>query len=153
MAFTDIAPPPAPKAAGTGISFGLSFTKGGTAKVRLTLTADVQKQLFGGPIAGKRFQAQAGRGQDEGRLRLVMVEDGTLEARESIKGTAFISMGAWDLLPKSKRPAAPCKVVDAPSNVEVILALPAFCKPSGVGGKMAEEFALKPTKPAQAKAG
>lgn len=153
MAFTDIAPPPAPKGPGTGISFGLTYSKAGTAKVRLTFTAAVQQELFGGPMAGKKFHAQAGRGQDEGRLRLVMVDDGPLEARESVKGSAFLNMAAWDLLPKSKRPAAPCKVVDTPSNVEVILLLPPFCKPSGVGGKMTEEFALKPVKNSAGRAG
>ena len=142
MPFTDIAPPPAPKPAGTGISFGLTVSKSKTTKVRITFRADIQEQLFGGTIGGKRFHAQAGRGADEGRLRLVMVEDGPLEARAGIKGSAYINMSGWDLLPKDKRPASACKIHASPSNVEVILTLPPFCRPSGVGGKMSEEFGL-----------
>lgn len=143
MPFTDIAPPPAPKPPGTGISFSLTVNKAKQRKVRITVRADLQKQLFGELIAGKRFIAQAGRGADEGKLRLVMVPDGELEAREGIKDTIYINMSGWDLLPTDKRPAASCEVVSHPSNVEVILKLPPFCKPSGVGGKIAQEHALK----------
>jgi len=49
-------------------------------------------------------------------------------------------MASWDLLPKSKRPAASCTVFEAPTESLLILTLPSFCKPSGVGGKMAEAF-------------
>ena len=64
----------------------------------------------------------------------------------SIKGSASITMSPWDLLPKDGRPAASCDIKHIPSNVEVIIKLPSWCKPSGVGGKIAAEFGLKPTK-------
>ncbi len=143
MPFTDIAPPPAPPAPGTGISFSLTVSKAKIRKVRITLRSDIQAKYFGGPVAGKRFAAQAGRGADEGKLRLVMSDEGDLEAREGIKGSAYLTMSGWDLLPKDKRPAASCEVIEASAVGLVILKLPPFCKPSGVGGKMAEEFALK----------
>jgi hypothetical protein len=142
MPFTDIAPPPAPKPPGTGISFGLSCDKHKRTKVRLTFRADIQQSLFGGPIGGVKFHAKAGRGSDEGRLMLVQAPDGDLEARAGIKGSAYLVMSGWDLLPKDKRPAAPCKIHSTPSNKEVILELPPFCRPSGVGGKMEAEHGL-----------
>jgi len=145
MPFTDIAPPPAPKPAGTGISFGMSINKAKQVKVRLTIREDLQLQLFGEAIAGKKMSAQVGRGSDEGLLRLILDESGDLEAKGGIKGSVYINMAGWDLLPKDKRPSAPCAVKSAPSNFEVILKLPAFCRPSGVGGKMEEEFGLKKT--------
>ena len=146
MPFTDIAPPPPPPAPGTGISLGLSIPKRGSGKVRLTIRADQQERIFGGPIADKTFSAQVGRGKDEGLLRLVMDPEGDLTAKASMKGSAFISMMAWDLLPKYKRPSGPCEVTQMPSNVEVIISLPSWAKPSGVGGKISTEFALKTKK-------
>lgn len=110
---------------------------------RLTFRADMQERLFGGPIEGKKFHVQVGRGADEGSLRIVMTEDGEFEAGSGIKGSSSIHMAGWDLLPKDKRPAASCKVKSAPSNVEAIITLPPYCRPSGVGGKMAAEFSLK----------
>lgn len=142
MPFTDIAPPPATTTAGTGISFSLTVNKAKKRIVRLTFNADIQQQLFGAPIDGKRFSAQAGRGADEGRMRLVVDPDGDLVAKASMKGSASLRMSGWDLLPFDKRPAAQCEVYSVPSNVEVILKLPPFCKSSGVGGKMESEFGL-----------
>lgn len=146
MPFTDIAPPPAPAPPGTGISFGLQIKKRGGNTVRLTFREHMQTTLFGGPIGGKKFSAQAGRGTDEGRLRLVLDENGDLEAKQGMKGSAYIVMGAWDLLPKDKRPSAPVEVHSTPSNYELILTLPAWTRPSGVGGKMEQEFGLKSQK-------
>lgn len=142
MPFTDIPALPAPPPPGTGISFGLQITRAGR-KVRLTIRADLQEQLFGGPIEEKRFNAQVGRGADEGRLRLVMCDDGPLVARKGMRGSAFINMAGWDLLPNDKRPAAPAKIHSTPSNVEVILTLPDYCRPSGRAGKMEAEFGIK----------
>lgn len=142
MPFTDIAPPPAPASAGSGIGFSLRINKRNRT-CRLTFRAEKQNQLFGGPIAGKKFSAQAGRGADEGLLRLVLDPNGDLEAKASMKGSAYITMSAWDLLPKDKRPAAEAEVKSSPSNVELILKLPSWAKPSGVGGKMEQEFGLK----------
>lgn len=144
MAFTDIAAPRAAKtASGTGISFGLRFTKGRGGVARLTFNEEVQKIVFGGPVGGKRFHAQAGRGSDEGRLRLVVTPDGEIEAKPGIKGSVSLSMATWDLLPRDARPAGSCKVHSRPSNVEVILELPAWSRPSGVGGWMEAEHGLK----------
>lgn len=142
MPFTDIAPPPAPPPPGTGFTFSLQVTKRIT-KARLIIRADKQDQFFGGSVAGKAFSAQVGRGSDEGKLRLVLDPQGDLEAKPTMKGSVIINMRAWDLLPKDKRPAAACEVLSAPSSHELILKLPSFCKPSGVDGKLAAEFALK----------
>lgn len=142
MPFTDAHPVPGPAPAGTGITFSYTVSKRGVKKARITVRADRQVQLFGEPIDGKRFHIQIGRGADEGRLRIVKTSDGEFVGKAGIKGSASISFGGWDLLPKDKRPAASCEVHATPSNVEVILRLPSWCRPSGAGGKMEQEFGL-----------
>lgn len=146
MPFTDVAPPAAPPPPGTGYSFGLQVSKRART-ARLTIRADKQMQVFGKSIIGERVSVQAGRGSDEGRLRIVLDPNGDIEVKGGIKASASIKMNAWDLLPKDKRPAGACEVHSQPSNVELILTLPKWCRPSGVGGKMEAEFGLK--KPAQ----
>lgn len=141
MTFTPVPLPPAKKPTSTGLSFSLQFFRS-VRKARLTIRAEMQEQVFGKSIIGEKFEAQAGRGSDEGKLRLVLNPEGPLVAQASVKGTAFISMGAWDLLPKDKRPAAPCKVVANPSQTEMVVELPSWSKPSAIGGKMASEFGL-----------
>lgn len=80
MPFTDIAPPEI-RSSKSGISCSLADGKRGAAGIfRISFTKAAQEQIFGGPIAGKRFFAKAGRGQDEGRLLLTPHEDGDLEA-------------------------------------------------------------------------
>lgn len=142
MPFTDVAPPAAAAPPGTGYSFGLQVTKRNRT-ARLTIRSDKQIQAFGKSIIGARVTVQAGRGADEGRLRIVIDPDGDIEVKGGIKDSAFIKMNAWDLLPKDKRPAGACEVYAQPSNVELILTLPKWCRPSGVGGKMEAEFGLK----------
>ena len=143
MPFTDIAPPPAPSPPGTGFSFGVTITKRGVSKARLIIRRDKQDQHWCGSIVGRRFFARAGRGSDEGRLLLVQADDGDLEAKSAFRGSASIVMAAWDLLPKDKRPAGSCRYVSSPSNKEVVLELPSFARPSGVGGRIAAEHAIK----------
>lgn len=142
MTFTPVPLPPAKAPNGTGLSFSLQLFRN-VRKARLTIRADMQEQVFGGSIIGKTVSAQVGRGSDEGKLRVVLDPEGGLIAQKSVKGNAFISMGAWDLLPKDKRPAGSCKVVANPSQTEMIVQLPDWCKPSASGGKLASEFGLK----------
>jgi hypothetical protein len=142
MSFTPVPLPPAKAPSSTGLSFSLQFFRN-VRKARLTIRADLQEQAFGKSIIGEKFSAQVGRGSDEGKLRVVLDPEGGLVAQASVKGTAFISMGAWDLLPKDKRPAAPCKVDANPSQTEMIVQLPEWCKPSAKDGKLASEFRLK----------
>lgn len=150
MPFTDIAPPKAAKtASGTGISMGLRFSKSRGGVARITINTAMQEFIFGGPIHGQRFHAQAGRGADEGLLRLVKTDDGQIEAKAGVKGSASLSMATWDLLPKDARPSASCAVKSRPSNVEVILSLPTWCRPSGVDGKISAQHRLKPIPRAQ----
>lgn len=141
MSFTPVPLPPAKAPSSTGLSFSLQFFRS-VRKARLTIRAEMQEQLFGKSIIGEKFSAEVGRGSDEGKLRVVLDPEGGLVAQASVKGTAFISMGAWDLLPKDKRPAASCKVAASPSEKEVIVQLPEWCKPSAAGGKLASEFGL-----------
>lgn len=142
MPFFDVKAPEAKAKIGTGFGFGLSVTKS-QVKARLTIRADKQEQFFGGPLAGKMFSVQAGRGADEGLLRIVLDEQGDIEAKRMMHGTVSLSLRAWDLLPKDKRPAAQCDVKAAPSNFELILKLPPWARPSSSQGNLAKEFALK----------
>jgi hypothetical protein len=148
MPFTDAPPPPGKPKIGTGISMSLQSLKGGRMKARITFSAEIQKTIFGGPIAGSKFQVRVGRGSDEGKLLVVRTEDGDFTASDGVKGSSSLTVGAWDLLPKSKRPAASVEVASRPSNFEVVLKLPEWCRPSGATGRMAEEHGLKgPGKP------
>ena len=145
MPFTD-ARPINKQPAGTGISFSIMKTKSRGISARITFRKDVQAQLFGGPIEGKAFHVQVGRGAHEGLLRIVMTADGEFIASRGTRGSSSIRMSGWDLLPTDKRPASSCVIKEVPSNVEVIIALPPFCKPSGVGGKMESEFGIRTSK-------
>lgn len=140
MPFTDVSPPE-PTTSKTGISFGISEGKR-TKTARITLTAQAQKEVFGGSIVGKRFCAKVGRGQDEGRLLLIQVDDGELEAKASMRGSASIKMKAWDLLPNGKVPSQACELIE-PSMGGFVFQLPKWARPSGVGGKMEQEHGIK----------
>lgn len=148
MVFTDAALPKKGSGSGTGLSLAVRVTKGRGVLARLTLTETVQNTLFGGAVAGLHFHAQVGRGSDEGRLRLVQADDGEFVAKASVRGSVTITMAAWDLLPKDRRPAGACKVHSRPSNFEAILDLPTWSKPSGAGGRMEVDFGLKKSPPA-----
>lgn len=149
MSFKSAPAAPGRKKIGTGISISLRELKGGRQKVRITFSTKIQTLIFGGPMAGRRFDVQVGRGTDEGKLRIVeigdgeVVENGEFTARPGVKGSASLFVGSWDLLPKGKRTAAPCEVAFSPRAGECILKLPAWCRPSGVGGRMEEQHGLK----------
>lgn len=145
MPFTDAPVLPKPSGPGTGISMSMREMKGGRFKVRLTFTAAMQQQLWGGSIAGKRFSIRIGRGSDEGKLQVVPSKEGEFVASDGVKGSASFSVGAWDLLPKGQRPAAAVTVGSMGNHGIVELTLPAWCRPSGTGGKMEAEFGLKRT--------
>lgn len=140
MPFTDVAPPEV-KPAGTGISFALAISKR-TSAARMTFNLRAQEEIFGTPIAGRKCFAKVGRGTDEGKLLLVLQDDGDLELKSSMKGSASVRMKAWDLLPKDKRPAAPCTYVGRQEG-GYLFKLPDFCRPSGVGGKIEAEHGLR----------
>jgi hypothetical protein len=144
MPFTAAPPIPAPKTAGTGVSFSIRVTKRAAAAM-LVITEVVQKQLFDGPVAGRRAMIGIGRGSDEGKMLVTLHDEGTFEFRPSIKGSVYLKCGLWDLLPKDKRPAASCKVLTA-SPEGVLIQLPSFAKPSSHDGKMAAEFGIKTVK-------
>lgn len=144
MPFTAAPPLPSPKPAGTGVTFSIRVGKR-TSAAQLVLTDAMQKQLFGGPLAGKRAMLGVGRGSDEGKLLVSLHEKGDFEFRASIKGAVYLKCGLWDLLPKDKRPAASCKVLTS-SSEGVVIQLPSWARPSSHDGKMAAEFGLKPVK-------
>ncbi|GEM_PF-4636700 len=128
MGFTPIKAPLKASDNRTGISLSLLVSKK-AAVARLSVTARVQEEIFGGPIAGRRFEASVGRGQDEGRLLLVEKEGGALEARKSVAGSAMIRMVAWDLLPKDKRAGAEVRFLEAAQGGWLFL-LPDWTRPS-----------------------
>ena len=130
-----------PKTAGDGISFSLLISKRSKA-ARFYINAAAQERYFGGEIVGKKAVCLVGRGSDEGRVRIMLSDDGDFQFTASMKGTAVLKVGHWDLLPDDKRPSAQCKVISH-TNVQLDLELPTWACPSKIGGKMAEKFALK----------
>lgn len=140
MPFTDVAPP-VETTNSTGISFSLSVGKKART-ARISFNKQAQEEIFGGPIIGKKFFAKVGRGQDEGRLLIVQQDDGDLEAKAAMRGSASIRMKAWDLLPNDKRPAKSIELLE-PSMGGFLFLLPSWARPTGVGGKMESEHGLK----------
>lgn len=139
MPFTNIAPPETATNK-SGISFSLSIAKK-TSTARISLTAAAQLELFGSSIIGEKFSAQVGRGADEGRLLIRRDGNGDLIAKQSMHGSASIKMKAWDLLPKSKMPAMSIETIGSHEG-GLLFQLPPWASPSGVGGKLEQEFAL-----------
>ncbi len=140
MAFTDVAPPEK-NTAKTGISFSLSILKPASV-ARLSFTAAAQMEIFERSIIAERCFAKAGRGPDEGRLLLVMQEDGDLEFKATMRGGASIRMNVWDLLPKDKRPAGAVDLIGT-GHGGLLFRLPPWARPSGPGGRMDAEHGLK----------
>lgn len=140
MSFTN-ALPPVGNTIKTGISFGISARSRGVT-ARLTFTAQAQQEIFNRPIAGLAFRVQVGRGQDEGRLLLSLDENGELQARGGVRGSASIPMKAWDLLPQAKTPAAPCDLLEGRAD-GLLIKLPVWTCPSKPGGKLDQEHGLK----------
>ncbi len=141
MPFSDAPPPAAPAATGSGISFGLSVGKR-RSSCRLTIRKAAQEKIFGADLTGKRAHVKVGRGADEGRLLIQIARDGEFEFRPSMHGSVMLTLGTWDLLPKDKRPAAECSLHSV-NGSSVVLQLPSWTKPSGVGGRIAAEHSLK----------
>ena len=98
--------------------------------------------MFGKSIIGEKFSAQVGRGADEGKLLLRRDGNGDLIAKPSMHGSASIKMKAWDLLPKSKMPAMSIEMIGSHEGGR-LFQLPPWASPSGVGGKLEQEFSVK----------
>lgn len=146
MSFTEALPPRA-KQDGTGISFSLRELRSGL-QARVTMTEAAQKHIFGDVVVGRKAKALIGRDQDEGKLRIVLADDGFLEFTASIRGSVSLSIRAWDLLPGSPRKAEAAAVVEGGGGDAVTLRLPSWAKPNGAGGKVEE---AAPTRPAARK--
>lgn len=148
MSFSPAPPIPTPAPAGTGISCYLRVTKRGRI-FTLYLSSATQDRIFGGPAAGMKFGVAIGRGSDEGKLQLMRLPDKTepgdhvFEAGSSLRGGATIKCGAWDLLPKDKRPGSTVDLIHYDVKT-ITLRLPSWARPSGTGGVMAAEHGLKP---------
>ena len=140
MPFTEIAPPEV-KSNKSGISFSLSVAKK-TSTARISITAAAQQELFGKSIVDAKFTAKVGRGADEGKLLLIEDPEGTLVAKSSMHGSAFIKMKAWDLLPKDKRPSQSIESLGSKDG-GLLFELPRWASPSGPGGLMEAEHGLK----------
>ena len=140
MSFTDVSSP-VQKPVATGISLGVLKSKS-SHTARMTFTATAQQEIFGGSIAGQHFSAQIGRGTDEGKLLLRQDERGGLVATASVKGSVFIRMKAWDLLPEKKVPAEPCELQDTRQD-GLLFKLPSWTRPSRPGGKLDQEHGRK----------
>lgn len=132
----EVASAPETKPAGTGFSMSLQFSKT-QETVRITITEAAQKEHFGGPIAGKRAQFLIGREGDRGRVKILIVDDGDFEVKQSAGKSVFIKVNRWNLLPKDKRPTQPLGVIGADAS-GVVLMVPDYSRVASVpngGGK------------------
>lgn len=148
MSFTPAPVLPSGPANTGGLSCFLRITKRG-AVFTLFMAAHIQERLFGGSIIGRSFVMAIGRGSDEGKVQLVMLDDNevidghTFVAAKGIKAGATLKCGAWDLLPKDKRQGTPVEIEHFDGKKAVLL-LPSWARPSRSGGAMEAEFGLKP---------
>lgn len=133
MSFVPINPPEK-GVTGTGISISLTVPAKSPAKVRLTISAQMQQKLFGASVEGKFFDVLVGTDAQEGQMLLRRNDNGLFQARSGIKDGVTIWLERWDLLPRAPRKGA----VDVYSdkNDELILKLPSWCKTKGKGGKL-----------------
>lgn len=114
MGFTPASPVEA-KPTGTGFSIALQYT-GRSKKVRITITEGAQLEHFGSKLANKKLDVLIGRDGDRGRIRLALAEEGMFEAKLSAKGSVFVTVNRWNLLPEDKRPAQAMAVAMADST-------------------------------------
>lgn len=149
MTFSPAPQLPAPAPAGTGISLSVQVSKRNST-ARLILTTAAQERVFGGPLNPEkdRVTVMVGRGSDEGKLQLRIGPEGEHEITNGVRGSVNIRVGRWDLLPKDKRPAAPCQdfgEMEFEGNERVVMLwLPDWARPSKTkSGKFDGEFALK----------
>lgn len=111
MTFTPASPVEV-KPDGTGFSMALQYSDR-QKKVRITITEAAQIAHFNGSLVGKRLDVMIGRDGDRGRIKLVVAEEGAFEPKKSAKGSVFVSINRWNLLPEDKRPAQPLQVIDS----------------------------------------
>jgi hypothetical protein len=122
----EIARPVAVQPTGTGFSIALQYTAR-KKSVRITITEAAQLEHFKTSLADKKLDVMIGRDADRGRIKLVLAEEGLFEAKKSARGSVFITVQRWNLLPEDKRPAQPMQVafIDATG---VTLMVPDYSK-------------------------
>jgi hypothetical protein len=103
MGFTPASPVEA-KPSGTGFSISLQYSKRAKS-VRITITEAAQIEHFGGKMAGKKVDVLIGRDADRGRIKMVLAEEGAFDVKASAKGSVFVTINRWNLLPEDKRPS------------------------------------------------
>lgn len=119
MGFTP-ASPVETKPAGTGFTIALLYSAR-QQKVRITITEAAQLQYFGGSLDGKRLDIMIGRDADRGRLKIVQAAEGAFEVRKSTRGSVFVAMNRWNLLPSDKRPTQSMQVAFQDSTGLVLM--------------------------------
>jgi hypothetical protein len=125
MAF-EPASPVQVKPAGTGFSMALQYTKT-SRKVRITITEAAQVQHFGKIIGDMACDVLIGRDGDKGRLLVRLAKDGAFQAKKSAKGSVFLSINRWNLLPEDARPAQPMAVA-ASDDGQLMLMVPDYTR-------------------------
>ena len=108
------------KAPGTGFSMALQYTKR-SQRVGITITEAAQMEHFGKTIADQPLDVMIGRDGDAGRIKIVLAEQGRFVAKKSAKGSVFVSIAKWNLLPADKRPAQSMQVAFSDSTGLVLM--------------------------------
>lgn len=121
----------------SGISMSMSVSpKAQRKSVRITMTEAAQQRIFGRKLKPDhdRMDFMIGRGGvDEGHAKIILRQNGAVPISSGVKGSAFIRIGHWDLLPEHKRPAAEIKQLGDPEiegdAITVLLLLPDWASP------------------------
>lgn len=127
------AQPPKTKSKATGVSFCSRLRGSDTASIYLS--AEFQTENFDESVIGWKFNVLIGRGENEGKLLLQPLPEGkdataaAVTASRIMKGTARISVRAWDLLGRDTVKSEPCRAGDFDPVKGLMIELPAWCQP------------------------
>ncbi len=123
---------PKPHSAGTasGIKIALRKTSAGSVYVSLTINAEAQAALFGGPVAkGTGFVVTLNSDANKRHILGLFRQDGAaITARSSMRGAIALNMSAWRGCTDQSQKATPCPVIRNEKGV-VMLRLPKWAQP------------------------
>lgn len=114
----------------SGIKIALRKTAAGTIFVSLTINAEAQAALFGGPVAkGTGFVVTLNSDANKRHILGLFRKDGAeITARGGGKAAIALNMSAWQGCPETSQKAAHCPVIGAQKGV-VMLRLPKWAQP------------------------
>lgn len=122
----------------SGISMSIMKSTGGWV-VRFTISEKAQEAHFGGSLDREKLDLLVGGGDDMGKAQIVVSPEGEFPVSTSGRGGAYIRVGIWSALPKGRRPAATCEILQVEED-RVTVKLPSWAVPNGAGGKLDKSY-------------